>query len=224
MGIFKHEACAVAAPEKRVYLTEDLIDGGLYRFTPRHWPDLSEGLLEIAVVDRDGGVDWARVPDPAARHERTRRQVPASTEFKRGEGIWYDSGTLYVATTGDSRLHAYDTRRQRVEVIYDGLEPDTPLLRVDQLTASRAGELFICEDLNTEEIHIGVMEPDRSITRFLAVTGEEHTGSELTGAAFDPSGRRLFFSSQRAWPGKPEVGLPGPGAIYEVSGPFRGAA
>ena len=223
MGVFKHEACAVDPAAKRVYLTEDLIDGCLYRFTPRHWPDLSEGLLEIATVRRGGGVEWAPVPDPAARRERTRRQVPGSTEFKRGEGVWFDSGTLYLATTGDSRLHAYDTRRQRIEVIYDGLRPNTPLLRVDQLTASRAGELFICEDLATDEIHLGVMAPDRSITRFLAVTGEEHAGSELTGAAFDPSGRRLFFSSQRAGTAEPG-GLPGPGAIYEVTGPFRGAA
>jgi uncharacterized protein len=224
MGVFKHEACAVDPRGRRVYMTEDLIDGGLYRFTPRRWPDLSEGLLEIATVRRDGGVEWSRVPDPSARRERTRRQLPGSTEFKRGEGIWFDSGTLYVATTGDSRLHAYDTRRRRIEVIYDGLKPGTPLLRIDQLTASSAGELFICEDFATEEIHIGVMTPDRRVRVFLAVTGQEHTRSELTGATFDPSGRRLFFSSQRAWPGKPKPELPGPGAIYEVSGPFRGAA
>jgi secreted PhoX family phosphatase len=213
MGLFKHEACAVDPTARRIYLTEDLIDGGLYRFTPRRWHDLSEGLLEIAIV-RDGGVvDWRRVPDPAARRERTRRQVPGSTEFKRGEGIWFDSGTLYVATTGDSRLHAYDTRRERIEVIYDGLSSrDTPLLRIDQLTASPAGELFICEDFATEEIHMGVIAPDRNITHFLVVTGKDHHGSEITGAAFDPSGAKLFFSSQRAR----EVG-----AIYEVTGPFQ---
>ena len=33
------------------------------------------------------------------------------------------------------------------------------------------------------------------------------TGSEITGPAFDPSGRRLYFSSQR-----------NPGATYEVYG------
>ena len=152
------------------------------------------------------------MPDPAARRERTRRQVPGSTEFKRGEGLWFDSGTLYIATTADSRLHAYDTGRERIEVIYDGLAArDTPLLRVDQLTASPAGELFICEDLATREIHMGLMSPKRDISHFLAVTGKEHDGSELTGATFDPGGSRLFFSSQRAR----EVG-----AIYEVRGPF----
>ena len=39
---------------------------------------------------------------------------------------------------------------------------------------------------------------------------------------FDPSGTRMYFSSQRAFP-KSKL-LPGPGAIYEVTGPFRGAA
>jgi hypothetical protein len=37
---------------------------------------------------------------------------------------------------------------------------------------------------------------------------------------FDPSGSRMYFSSQRAFSAG---GTPGPGAIYEVSGPFRGS-
>ena len=69
MGVFKHEAAAVDPRGRRVYLTEDIIDGALYRFTPRRWPDLSEGLLELAKVGRAGSVEWVRVPDPLARRE-----------------------------------------------------------------------------------------------------------------------------------------------------------
>ena len=139
--------------------------------------------------------------------------------LKRGEGIWHDEGTVYVATTGDSRVHAYDTAERRIRVVYDGLASRAaPLVRVDQITANRAGEVFICEDLATEEIDIGVMDRRGRVSRFLSVTGPEHDGSELTGVCFDPSGRRMFFSSQRAQ-GNGES--PGPGAIYEVSGPFR---
>jgi uncharacterized protein len=222
MGVFKHEAAAVDPRGRRVYLTEDLIDGGLYRFTPERWPDLRAGELEIARVGRGGHVEWVRVPDPAARRERTRRQVPGSTEWGRGEGIWLDGGTLYVATTADSRVHAYDTRRERVKVIYDGLASrEAPLLRVDQLTASPAGELFVCEDFATEEIDIGLIAADRRASRFLSATGPKHAGSEMTGACFDPSGRRLFFSSQRARGRDGSSDVPGPGAIFEVTGPFR---
>jgi protocatechuate 3,4-dioxygenase beta subunit len=40
-----------------------------------------------------------------------------------------------------------------------------------------------------------------------------NTLSELTGPAFDPSGQRLYFNSQR--------GPDGRGLTYEVRGPFR---
>ena len=220
MGIFKHEAAAVDAADRRVYLTEDLIDGGLYRYTPAEWPDLSEGLLEIARV-RDGGVEWVEVPDPLARRERTRRQVEDSAQLERGEGVWLDGHTLYVATTADHRVHAYDTRRERIEVVYDGLASrSAPLLRVDQLTGSRAGEVFVCEDLATDEIDMGVIDRNRRVSKFLSVTGPQHERSELTGVTFDPSGRRMFFASQRAFPNSDAE--PGPGAIYEVTGPFKG--
>ena len=221
MGTFKHEAAAVDPRRRRIYLTEDLMDGGLYRFTPARWRDLTEGTLEIAAVGSDGRVAWKRVPDPAARRAPTRRQVRGATEFKRAEGVWHDDGTIYVSTTGDHRVHAYDIAAERIEVIYDGLGAGaTPLLRVDQLTANRAGEVFVCEDIATEEIDIGLIDRAGRVSRFLSATGPDHAGSELTGVTFDPSGRRMYFSSQRAFG---SGAAPGPGAIYEVSGPFRGS-
>jgi secreted PhoX family phosphatase len=221
MGAFKHEAAAVDPRGKRVYLTEDLIDGGLYRFTPERWPDLSAGLLEIAAVEPGGHLRWLAVPDPAARRRVTRKQVKASAVFKRGEGIWLAGGTLYVATTADSRVHALDLDRGRITVIYDGLvAQDAPLRGIDQMTGSRAGEVFVCEDLLSSEIDIGVISPNHKVSKFLSVTGPQHAGSELTGACFDPSGSRFFFASQRAYP---TGALRGPGAIYEIRGPFKGA-
>jgi uncharacterized protein len=220
LGIFKHEAAAVDAAGKRVYLTEDLVDGGLYRFTPARWPSLVRGLLEIARVRGGGGVEWVKVPDSSAARERTRRQVKGSTRFKRGEGLWFDDGIVYVTTTADHRVHAYDTRRERIRVAYDGLASrSAPLLRVDQLTGSRAGEVFVCEDIATDEIDMGVITADRRVARFLSITGPQHRGSELTGVTFDPSGTRMYVASQRAF-SKSEL-EPGPGAIYEITGPFR---
>ena len=221
MGTFKHEAAAVDPEGRRIYLTEDLIDGALYRFTPTRWHDLTEGTLEAAVVGGDGAVSWERVPDPAAKRVPTRRQVNGSTEFKRAEGIWLDGGVVYVSTTADHRVHAYDIARERIRVIYDGLAPgDTPLLRVDQLTADLAGEVFVCEDIATDEIDIGLIDRRGRVSKFLSATGPDHEGSELTGVTFDPSGRRMYFASQRAFGSGAAIG---PGAIYEVSGPFRGS-
>jgi secreted PhoX family phosphatase len=220
MGVFKHEAAAVDPVHRHIYLTEDLVDGGLYRFTPARWPDLGQGALEVARVDRGGLVRWTKLRDPLARASPTRHQVPGMTRFKRAEGIWFDDGTVYVGTTTDSKVHAYDTKTERIATIYDGLvSREAPLLHVDQMTANHAGEVYVCEDLSTDEIDIGVIEPgSHAVSRFLSVTGPDHVGSELTGVTFDPSGTRMYFASQRAFG---RDGLAGPGAIYEVSGPFR---
>ena len=213
MGVFKHEAAAVDPRGKRVYLTEDLGDGGFYRFTPKRWPDLSKGRLEIASVATNGGVRWHPVPDPSATTTPTRQQVPGSTPFARGEGIWFDDGTVYVATTADNRVHAYDTRRRRIEVIYDAAKlTDPPLTGVDNITVARSGDLYVCED-NGRARPRHRADHARPADRPLPDGHRSrHPHSELTGVVFDPRGRRLYFSSQR---------FDGTGAIFEVTGPFR---
>jgi secreted PhoX family phosphatase len=221
MGVFQHEAAAVDPRGRRIYMTEDLLDGGFYRFTPRAWRDLSDGLLEIARFESDGRVTWVPVPDPTAGSEPTRLQVQGVSHFQRAEGIWRDRRTIYVSTTHDSRVHAYDVNRERVTVVYDGSKPGAgPLRKVDQMTGSRAGEVFVCEDpSDADRIDMGVIDSDRRTSLFLSATGRHHSGSELTGVCFDPSGSRLFLASQRAGEGPGEP----PGEIYEITGPFRRA-
>jgi secreted PhoX family phosphatase len=222
LGVFDHEAVAVDPRRGHLYLTEDLEDGGFYRFTPRRKGDLRKGRLEIARVRRDGAVDWKRVPDPSAAEAPTREQAPGATEFKRGEGIWYDRGFVYVATTADSKIHRYNVRTGRIRVIYDAARLESPpLTDVDNITVSRSGDLFVCEDPGGEDpfdIAIITPGPDRRVARFLKVTGPQHglppslLSSELTGVCFDPSGGRMYFASQRAFFS---------GVVYEITGPFR---
>lgn len=225
MGKFEHEAVCVDPAGKRVYLSEDNVEGGFYRFTPDKYPDLSAGVLDVAKVGADGVVEWARVPDPAAATTDTQDQVEGMTRFKRGEGIWFDSGVVYLCTTADSKIHTYDTVANRMDVLYDAAAIDKPpLTNVDNVTVSRAGDLYVCEDTADSDdpgFDIGLITQDRVVTRFLKVTGNQHTGagvgdarSELAGIIFDPSGDRMFFSSQRGF---------GTGVIYEITGPFRAA-
>lgn len=223
LGVFRHEAVDVDDLGRRLYLSEDrsqTTDGGFYRFTPRRWPDLSEGLLEIAVVHDDGRVEWREVPDPWAREVPTRRQVPEATQFKRGEGVWFDSGFVYLATTADNKVHAYNTVLETIEVIYDAAQiREPPLTEPDNVTAAPSGDIYVCEDTRDEDpLDIAIITPEGEVARFLKVTGVQHTGaggdisSELTGVSFDPSGTRMYFSSQRAF----SVGV-----TYEITGPFR---
>ena len=207
LGSFSHEAVAVDPVAKQLYLTEDQPDGGLYRFTPTAYPDLTAGRLEVMT---DAG--WAEVPDPAGLTTATRKQIPTMRKFNGGEGIWFDSGTIYFSTKGDNRVWAYDTAAGTLGTIYAG---GGPLTGVDNLTVSGAGEIFVCEDGG--DMEICVIEPGGTVAPFLRLTGEAAgglpgRGNELAGVVFDPSGRRLYFAAQRAY---------GFGAVYEVTGPFR---
>ena len=228
LGLFNHEAAAVDPAGKRLYLTEDESDGGFYRFTPASYPSLDSGLLEVAVVDGGGGVTWRPVPDPtAAGPTPTRQQVPEMTRFNGGEGIWHDRGFLYFTTKGDKRVWAYRPATATLEIVFDrALAMDSSLDAVDNVTVSSAGEIFVCEDGGNMEI--GLITPQRSVSPFLRFVGPDHEASgEVCGAAFDPSGTRLYCTSQRAFPASPPIGPipPASGAVFEVRGPFqRGAA
>jgi hypothetical protein len=76
MGVFKHEAAAVDPRGKRVYLTEDLIDGAFYRFTPSRWPSLQAGLLEMTTAP--SSPVW-----PSARAETESTSPPSAPTAKR---------------------------------------------------------------------------------------------------------------------------------------------
>ncbi|MDQ2622398.1 MAG: PhoX family protein, partial [Actinomycetota bacterium] len=220
MGCFKHEACAVDPVGKHVFLTEDVGDGCLYRFTPTKYPDLSKGRLDVASVREDGTVNWITLPDPMYQGATpTRRQVPEATTFRRGEGMWYDEGVVYFATTQDDRVYAYHCADNELEVLYDGraLGDDAPLHDTDNVTVSPiSGDLYVCEDPGEHQVCI--ISAEGKAASFAHLPGPEHANSELTGPVFDPTGSRLYFSSQRARMSPDQATG---GVIFEISGPFR---
>lgn len=208
MGTFSHEAAAADPEAQVIYLTEDKSEGALYRFTPDRWGDLSSGTLD-AMTETADGLGWQAVPDPAATSGPTRFQVPAIKPFAGGEGAWFQDGQLYFTTKGDNRVWRYTPRSNELDVIYDIATSPTPILSgVDNVTMSAAGDLYVCEDGGNMEVVVvtttGTVEP------FLRMNVG---GSEVTGAAFDPSGTRLYVSSQR-----------NPGMTFEIAGPFAVAA
>lgn len=237
MGIFSHEAVAVDPVRKRLYLTEDTPDSRFFRFTPASYPDggradLSSGTLEaagVAAPGPTGRVTWVPVVLPV--QERMGPRPAGSTAFDGGEGCWFDSGFVYFTTKGDNRVWVLDTATDTLDLLYDAKAPGftgpadsptgPPLTGVDNVTVSRGGEILVAEDGGNLEIVILTPGPTRTVGPLLRLVGQN--GSEVTGPAFDPSGRRLYFSSQRAGRlGDGQVGA-GSGLTYEVTGPFRGA-
>jgi len=205
LGRFNHEAAAVDPVNRAIYLTEDASDSALYRFRPSVWPNLSAGTLEV-LTEIGGVLSWKRVPDPDGSPTATRFQVSGTKRFNGGEGAWFDSGKVYFTTKGDNRVWTYEPATNRLTVIYDDNTSPTPVLKgVDNVTVARSGDVFVAEDGGNMELVI--LSPEGEVAPFLRCNV---TGSELTGPAFDPSGTRLYLSSQR-----------NPGRTFEVRGPFR---
>ena len=169
-------------------------------------------------MDPNGLVTWKEVPDPSAATAPTRKQVPDMTQFKRGEGLFFEHPFAFITTTSDSKIHAYNVITETLELLWagDAIEGPSPAFEVDQMTYSQGGEIFVCEDQGL--LRISLLSADgRVAAPFLQLDGQQHSaapefGNELTGVVFDPSGTRMYFSAQRSM---------GFGALYEITGPFR---
>ncbi|MFF9017476.1 alkaline phosphatase PhoX [Streptomyces sp. NPDC014870] len=217
MGRFKHEAAAADPVRKVVYLTEDESSGCFYRFIPTTWGDLSSGTLQVLVAGTatSGSFTWQNVPDPDGSPTATRSQVSGSKKFNGGEGCHYANDTVWFTTKGDNRLWQLNLANSTYELAYDDSLVSgggAPLTGVDNVTGSSSGDLFIAEDGGNMEICI--ITPDDVVAPFLRINGQ--SGSEITGPAFSPDGKRLYFSSQRGTSGSSSGGI-----TYEVTGPFR---
>ena len=84
------------------------------------------------------------------------------------------------------------------------------LYGVDNLTVTACGDVLVAEDGG--QMRIVAVQPDGSLVPLMQLEGQDK--SEITGPAFDPSGTRLYFSSQRG------QGLLS-GITYEITGPFH---
>lgn len=216
LGVFNHEAVAVDEVHKHLYLTEDKPDGCLYRFTADRmnsegFPDLSSGSLEVAVQDSgQSTLSWSPVPDPLASTQETRYQVASALTFDGGEGIVYFDGRIIFTSKGDNRVWTYHTASQVLEIIYDAADSMTPILTgVDNVTVSQQGDIYVAEDGG--DLQIVVITNDGSLYPIAQLQG--HDSSEVTGVAFSPDGKRLYFSSQRGTTGRSADGV-----TYEITG------
>ena len=145
----------------------------------------------------------------------TRAQVPGALQFRRGEGMWFDSGLVYLVTTADHKIHVYDTATGALSVLYEAAAvPGAPLSDPDNIHVSpRSGDVFVAEDNGgPDPMDVCIIAPDGQIARFMKMTGPDHGGSEVIGLTFDPSGTRFYVGSQR---------YAGTGVVYEIAGPFR---
>lgn len=220
LGKFKHEAAAVDPVNGHVYMTEDESDGRFYRYTPSEISsdgrmNLQKGLLEVAVVDKEGNVTWVALDNPVPGNfaTPTRQQVKNSRAFDGGEGIWFHEGTIYLTSKGDNRVWSYSTADQKLAVVYDKALAKTKVLSgVDNVVVSKDGHILVAED--GDDMQIVILGPYGDVYPLVQLINQNH--SEITGPAINPLNNRLYFSSQRG----PKALFDSSGLTYQVIGSF----
>ena len=222
LGMFQHEAAAVDPKTSIIYQTEDTDKSGFYRFVPEKKINamgelsMAKGKFQIMEIKSGGKVKWNNVNNPVAWQtgstdidlmKREANKKIKYKKFKNGEGAWYHDGKVYFATTETHQIWTYDIANETCKVLYNG---NGKLKYPDNVTVSNTGLVMAAEDGGNMEI-CGISNKKNKAFPIVRVVG--HKKSEITGPAFDPSGTRLYFSSQRGKNGFT-------GITYEITGPF----
>jgi secreted PhoX family phosphatase len=223
-GRFNHEAVAVDPSNYHAYLTEDRSNGCLYRFVPDDMAEPFVGKLQaLKVVGEDEfdtddmvlgeevEVEWVDIdsPDPNSDTVRSEGHAKGAAIIKRGEGIWFCDGQVYICSTNGGqnggghvfRLTDGDTPTLELLVASPGLDVlDSP----DNITMAPWGELFLVEDGDGEDC-IRYVTAEGVILPFARNVG---SGGEFAGVCFSPDGAAMF------------VNLQTDGLTLVVTGPF----
>ncbi len=134
MGRFDHEAVAIDPRTGIVYLTEDKVDGLLYRFIPKVRDHLVEGgrLQAMAFKDAPGAdssnhdariwslgdwreVEWVDLDDVESPNNdlRLRGHAAGAVRVARGEGAVFGEGELFITATSGGPLKRGQILRYR---------------------------------------------------------------------------------------------------------------
>lgn len=224
-GRFNHEAACIDPKTMAAYLTEDRGDGCLYRFMPRDPKSPFEGRLQaLAVVDAPGldtgaalapgekrPIRWIDVPEPDPKDDSVRLQARerGAAVVRRGEGICFDRGAVYVCATSGGKagsgqvLRVIDGARPTIENVAES--PGSDVLDMpDNVVVHPHGEVYMAEDGPGEQ-YVRGLTPDGKI---FDVARNAKSRGEFAGVCFSPDGRTLFLNLQ------------GDGITVAISGPF----
>ena len=186
------------------------------------------------------GVEWVKIadPDPTFAPGTTNNQAiqavgaqgraKGAAIFSRLEGIFYDSGKVYLVSTqggdtpagepppagygdGYGQLWAYDTRRATLTLLFES--PSRTVLELpDNLCISPQKSSLLCEDGPVENYLRGVT-PAWEIFDFARNAIPRREGEEFAGATFAPDGKVLFVNIQAS-----------SGVTFAIWGPWKRGA
>ena len=193
------------------------------------WVDIDDPAPEFPYTP---GETAPTTNDTALVHVGNQGRAQGAAHFSRLEGQAYDDGVVYFTSTqgggvaetgpdsvggygnGSGQVWAYDTRSERLRLVYESPSPDV-LDFPDNITTSKHGTLVLCEDNINDNYIRGLSTRGRlsdiALNRLVSsVTGATRYNDEFAGSTFSPDGRTLFVNIQAS-----------AGMTFAIWGPWR---
>ena len=226
IGSLAHEGIGV---DKRgnIYVIDETTPGGIFRFVPDTYGDLSDGQLYAIKItenngDNTGKAQWVALDRDTVKINARQAGTDAGiTGWERPEDLDIMKETLYVSITGTDRVLAIELNRDLtkeftvtnyvkagknvpVEVDNAGDETDevTGFNSPDNLTITPSGDLVIVEDNTPSDIWFA--SPDRNNDRqadgVVLFASLQDCRAEGTGLlmGIGPYSNTLFVNQQHA--------------------------
>jgi secreted PhoX family phosphatase len=243
MGRFNHEAVAVDPRTSIVYLTEDMGDGGFYRYIPHVPTELLKGgrLQALAIrgqksydtrnwkslltsefpIGKPFEVEWIDLTSVESPEDDLRYQGfdKGAARFARGEGTWFGNQELYFACTNGGKRSNGQVFRYKPSpsegTHQETNEPGTLELFIE---SDNKDLLKSCDNLTVAPWGDIILCEDDSHPFLVGVTpqGEFYKLAENTGFKSEFSGGVFSPTGETYF-----VNIQGPGLTLAVTGPWK---
>ena len=203
------------------------------------YPYYDTGIAQPAGASWD--VEWVDIGDPHKMFitgttyggVRSQGLVQGASSFRRGEGMWYGNGVIYICSTsggaaGEGQIFAYDPRKETLALVYESTGNGV-CDNVDNIAWSPRGSLILCEDGGNPVARMHGLTVDGTIFPFCEnnidfsasgfgsytrpsgrVINSNNKGGEFAGATFH--NEWLFVNIQSA------------GVTFAITGPWDNGA
>jgi uncharacterized protein len=214
-GRFNHEAVCIDPKTHVAYMTEDRGDSCVYRFVPARRDQPFVGKLQALKIKSSNryqvtklapgkrlAVEWVDVDETDAPDDRLRMraQQRGAAIVRRGEGVWFHRGSVYLVSTNGGKARSGQVLRliigrgaaDTLEVVAEGAG-ESHLEAPDNITVAPWGDLYVAEDGGGDQYVRGITPKGQVFD----VVRNASSGGEIAGVCFSPDGRALFLNLQR---------------------------
>ena len=217
LGSLAHEGIELDG-DGNVYVIDEYSAGGIYKFVPEVYGDLSSGdlyalVLDSATPDRTGPAEWVKLDRDAVQvSAREAGAAVGGVTYGRPEDLERIGNTLYVAMTSENRVMAITLGgKPMVTTFVDGGTPnfvadkdfetaEATFEKVDNLASGPDGRLWIVEDNIPSDIWVA--DPDSDLdgaSDKVRLFASFNDGSaEGTGIYFGNDPHTLFVNVQHS--------------------------